>query len=273
MKLGRNCGHTLRGAGIGADGCGKREQDLTREVGAWVDTYMKKYGHTIVNCTVDSANSSSSALNLIVQKANSQSLDLFLSIHFNASNGQGNGTECWIYSYNDITKAIGDRICSNFANMGFKNRGVKLSKNAPSGGLAVVDNTKAPAILVECCFIDNQSDMSKYDAKKFGKAIVEGILNISINEPQDTPTAPPSSNTTTYYRVVTNSYTIRSYAEKEMNDLKKLGYSAFLDAFKKNNKSYLRVVAGSYTNRSNADKLMIELKNKGYNPFMAIYKK
>lgn len=219
MKLGRNCGHTLFGTGTGATGNGKKEQDLTREVGHFVDEFMKQLGHTIINCTVDKATSSSNALNLIVQKANAQPLDLFLSIHFNSFNGQANGTECWIYSERDITKSIGDRICNNFANMGYKNRGVKLSKNAPQGGLTVVDYTKAPAILVECCFIDNLSDMKKYNPKEFAKAIVEGILNMKIDTPKESKGA---------YQVVTESYTNKDNAIKYQEELKKKGVNSFL---------------------------------------------
>lgn len=204
MILGNNCGHTLSGYGVGAIGNGKKEENLTREVGYYVNGFMKQLGHTIINCTVDKATSSSNALNLIVQKANAQHLDLFLSIHFNASNGQGNGTECYIYSYNDKTKVIGDRICNNFARLGYKNRGVKLSKNAPQGGLTVVDYTKAPAILVECCFIDNINDMSKYNPKSFAKAIVEGILNIKIDR---------------NYRIVTGVFGSKEVATEHLNSL------------------------------------------------------
>lgn len=231
MKTGRNCGHTLTGPGTGAEGNGKKEQNLTREVGYYFDEYMKEYNHTIVNCTVDKAASSSAALNLIVQKANAQPLDLFVSIHFNASNGQGQGTECYIYSYQDKTKAMGDRICNNFAAMGYKNRGVKLSKNAPQGGLTVIDYTKAPAILVECCFIDNASDMSKYNPKAFAKAIVEGILNIKIDEPKPTP--PPTTNPGVRYQVVVGTYDVREYADNMVKELKSKGYDSFIDIEKK----------------------------------------
>ncbi|MRN26295.1 SPOR domain-containing protein, partial [Romboutsia ilealis] len=90
----------------------------------------------------------------------------------------------------------------------------------------------------------------------------------------------PSTNTNTsttkeitYYRVVTNSYLDRKLADKEVSELKKLGISVFLDAFKKDNKTYLRVIAGSYTDRKNAETQLASLKKKGYNPFIAIYKK
>lgn len=238
MILGNNCGHTLSGYGVGATGNGRKEQDLTREVGHYVNEFMKQLGHSVIDCTIDKATSSSSALNMIVQKANSQYLDLFLSIHFNASNGQGNGTECYIFSYNDKTKVIGDRICNNFANLGYKNRGVKLSKNAPQGGLTVVDYTKAQAILVECCFIDNVNDMNKYNPKKFAKAIVEGILNIKINDIK--------------YRIVTGTFNSKETASNYLNSLINLtGWYATIEDL---NGKY-RMVTGTFNNEE-------EVKNK-----------
>lgn len=38
--------------------------------------------------------------------------------------------------------------------------------------------TNAPAILIECCFVD---DINLYNPKTMAKAIVEGILNKTIN--------------------------------------------------------------------------------------------
>lgn len=241
MIIGRNCGHTLSGLGTGAIGNGKKEQDLTREVGFYFDEYMKKLGHKIVNCTVDY---SQSQLNDIVNKANAQHLDLFISIHFNASNGQGNGTECWIYSVKDKTKVIGDRICNNFGKIGYKNRGVKLSKDSPQGGLTVIDNTKSQAILVECCFIDNQSDMKKYNPKQFAKAIVEGILNIKINDNK--------------YRIVTGAFGSQTVANNHLISIKDLtGWWATIEEI--NGKH--RIVTGAFNNEDDVKNKLIALKS------------
>ena len=54
--------------------------------------------------------------------------------------------------------------------------------------------TNSPALLVECCFVDNATDKAKWNADKCAKAIVEGILNKSVNEHVETPTPKPQSN-------------------------------------------------------------------------------
>ena len=54
--------------------------------------------------------------------------------------------------------------------------------------------TNSPALLVECCFVDNATDKAHWNADKCAKAIVEGILNKSVNEHVETPTPKPQSN-------------------------------------------------------------------------------
>ena len=54
--------------------------------------------------------------------------------------------------------------------------------------------TNSPALLVECCFVDNATDKVKWNADKCAKAIVEGILNKSVNEHVETPTPKPQNN-------------------------------------------------------------------------------
>ena len=39
-------------------------------------------------------------------------------------------------------------------------------------GLYVLKNTKAPALLVECCFVDNQNDYNHWNAEKCGDGAV-----------------------------------------------------------------------------------------------------
>ena len=54
------------------------------------------------------------------------------------------------------------------------------------GGSDYLKNTKAPAILIECCFCDNKSDVSKYTPEKMAKAIVEGVLGRKIGSSTST---------------------------------------------------------------------------------------
>lgn len=188
MIIGIDMGHCLSGEGTGAKGCGHREEIETRNIGKIVIDMLKQEGNTVIDCTVDRARNNSAQLNERVSKANKQKLDLFVSIHFNAcvddekGNGKTTGTEAYIYSFNSEAKPYAERILNNLSSLGLKNRGIKISKDAAKGGITVVDKTTSPALLVECCFIDDRDDMNLYTPQKFSKAIVEGILNKRIIE-------------------------------------------------------------------------------------------
>jgi N-acetylmuramoyl-L-alanine amidase len=58
--------------------------------------------------------------------------------------------------------------------LGFINRGVKTAN------FVVLQKTKMPAILVECCFCDSAVDMALFDADLMAEAIAEGILGKDI---------------------------------------------------------------------------------------------
>lgn len=187
-----NAGHTLTGPGSGAVGI-KNESIENREVTKNVIKYLKLLGHTVIECTVDKAESQEEYLKQVVAMANKHKADYFLSIHFNASaGGKGYGTE--ILTYNGIQLDPANRILSNISKLGFRNRGVKDGK-----GLYVIKYTKAKAMLVETCFIDNKDDMSKYNADSMAKAIVEGLTNQKIVE----PVSPSRSDNKVKYGIVT----------------------------------------------------------------------
>ncbi|SCI46336.1 N-acetylmuramoyl-L-alanine amidase LytC precursor [uncultured Clostridium sp.] len=202
---------------------------------------------------------------------------LFISYHANAYKSVFNdarGTETYVASNastnsKNAAKFINDEIYSAFKKLdnGAKNRGVKTED------FTVIYKAQMPSILVEYGFYTNKADIKilKNNVDELVEATMKGVckyFGITYKAPKKENN---TSKETTYYRVATNSYLDRNYAEKEVEELKKLGVSAFLDGFKKDNKTYLRVIAGSYTDRKNADTQIAALKKKGYAPFIVIY--
>lgn len=196
MKIGIDMGHSLSGAGTGASSI-LNEVTENRKIGKEVISLLQQAGHTVVNCTVDKASSVDNQLAGIVNKANAQSLDLFLSIHLNA--GGGHGTETYIYngSYSGkeanraTAKKINDAVV---ASCGFRNRGVK------EANYYVLRQTVAPACLIEVCFVDSQEDAGKLNASKVARAIAEAIHGSAISSGKPPVQAPPT-NTSEIYRV------------------------------------------------------------------------
>lgn len=223
--FGLDAGHCTSGADTGAQGNGYKEQDLTRQVVTYLSEYLENEGHITKYCHCNSASSVNESLRYRVNKANSIGVDYFVSIHLNA--GGGVGTETYICARGGEAERVAKRVNSKLVQYGYRDRGVKV------GNLYVIKNTNAPAILVECCFIDSASDMAKFNAKSIAKAIAEGLLSKTIgevNKPESKPNNSDSSKT--YYRVVVGSYTDRANAVKKQEELKSKGEDSFLLAYK-----------------------------------------
>ncbi len=179
MIIGINCGHTVDGQpGSGAVGL-ISESAQTRAVGKRLMTLLLGMGHTVYDCTNDYAPSTASNLSQIVDMANKQTLDLFVSIHFNS--GGGRGTEVFTYGGKEFEEA--KNVCSKLAALGFVNRGVK-----DGSSLYVIRNTNAKAMLIEVCFVDTESDVELYKqagAGNIAAAIAAALTGQKIEEDID----------------------------------------------------------------------------------------
>ena len=165
----------------GKKGCGAigliKESTENRKVKDRVIELLRADGHTVYDCTVDNGTSANDVLKKIVKKCNANTVDLDVSIHFNAcvndlkGNGKTTGTECYVYSASSQAQDEALRICENISKLGYKNRGIR-----PRTDLYVLRKTKAPALLVECCFVDDADDVKLYNTETMAIAIASGIV-------------------------------------------------------------------------------------------------
>lgn len=168
----------------GASSSLMKESIANREVKDEVIRLLKENSVKTFDTTVDYPNSKTDCLNKIVNLCNKNKTDLDISIHFNSAandikgDGKSTGVECWIYNSNTSAKPYAERICNSIAKLGFKNRGVKYSKD-----FAVL-KTKNPCVIVECCFLDDLEDVNLYNYKTMAKAIVEGLLDKKLDAPK-----------------------------------------------------------------------------------------
>lgn len=151
------------------------EVNEDRKVKNKVIELLRNEGHVVYDCTDDVGRDQNSNLRNIVKKCNAHTVNLDVSIHLNG--GKGTGTEVYVINKDSAAKPHADRIANDIANaLGIRNRGVKI-KN-----LYVLRKVKAPALLVECCFVDNQNDKDHWNVDKCATAIVEGIIGVRTQE-------------------------------------------------------------------------------------------
>ena len=127
-----------------------KESDIALKIGMMVKENLENAFEKVIT-TRD--NDKYYSLDYRTKKANNENSDYFISIHLNsASNPSAKGCEVWLYDENSKLQTLANSLCNNLATkMNTPNRGVKYSKK-----LAVLKNSKMPALLIEIDFISNK---------------------------------------------------------------------------------------------------------------------
>ena len=127
-----------------------KESDIALKIGMMVKENLENAFEKVIT-TRD--NDKYYSLDYRTKKANNENSDYFISIHLNsASNTSAKGCEVWLYDENSKLQTLANNLCNNLATkMNTPNRGVKYSKK-----LAVLKNSKMPALLIEIDFISNK---------------------------------------------------------------------------------------------------------------------
>lgn len=261
MRISVHAGHNPDGKpACGAIGLVK-ESTETRIIKDKVIKMLKEQGHTVYDDTVDNGVSANDVLKKIVSKVNSRYIDLSVSIHLNAdtkkiSDKITTGTEVFVYSNTSKAYPYAQKVVNAIASLGFKNRGVKTSKN-----LYVLKNTIAPSMLIECFFVDDPDDVELYNSDKMAQAIVKGITGVT---PVITQTPTINTSFKEYYRVQTGAYSVEKNAIELKNKLQKNGF----DAIVKKIDNLYKVQVGVYSKKENAETMLKKLNSKGFNAFI-----
>lgn len=162
-----------------------------------------------------------------IRECNAFSPDLAMDVHNNA--GGGDGAEVF-YGTSGKGKPAAENILEEIKKIGQNSRGAKTWVNAKGQNyLGFIRETLAPAILVECAFLDNKKDVQIIDTpqeqKQFGVAIAKGILKtLDIAWKED---AKPDSaeGSDVVYRVQVGAYYVKSNAEAMLEKLKAAGFT------------------------------------------------
>lgn len=190
-KIFLGVGHGGKDAGAVANGF--KEADLNLTIALACRDVLEAHGITV---RMSRTKDEDDALSEVIKECNTFGPDYALDIHNNA--GGGDGAE----AYHTITFGKGKELAKNVleaitAYTGQNSRGIKKRQNsAGKDYYGFIRQTTAPAIIVECAFIDNKTDLQIIDTaaeqKAMGAAIAKGVLKtlgISIKEGADEMTA------------------------------------------------------------------------------------
>lgn len=234
MRINVHAGHNPAGkVACGAVGL-LNESTENRRVKDEVISQLRELGHTVYDCTVDNGTGQSDVLKKIVAKCNAHTVDLDVSIHFNSGakdergNGKTTGVEVLLYSNSSRAYGWAEKVCQAIAALGFKNRGLKYRP-----GLAFLKNTKSPAMLIECCFVDDRDDVQLYDYRSMASAIVFGITGQRVQDAPESGRAEageetPIGDKNALYRVQVGAYSRKANAEAMRQKLQKAGFDALI---------------------------------------------
>lgn len=216
MKIAIAKAHTLKGKGTGAVGI-KSETGLNRPLGDKVIDKLRRLGHEVVECVIDE---SSADLAYRVNKANNAKVDVYAELHFNCFNGTASGTEVHTYRAGLKANDYAQGVVNQIAKLGYKNRGIKHSD------FYVLRKTNMEAILIECCFVDSQEDMNRYDAESMANAIVLGLVGKLPEE--EKPQVQENNSGDTLWRVVVGTYAVKENADNKVKELRDKGIDSFI---------------------------------------------
>lgn len=206
MKVYIDAGHGGYDYGaIGIDGR-LEKKDCQRLADLVVDKLNRQGISTIVNTNVNQT------LKEVVTQANTECVNIFISIHRNAfTDKNANGLEVWTCTNaREVTKRNANLVYTKLLNVvGMSPRGVK------EADFYVLKYTNAPAMLLEIGFVTNTQDNEKFDKYiyEYSEAIAQGVCEIlGVNY------IPIN------YKVQIGTYNNRGEAEKVMNDAKNKGF-------------------------------------------------
>ena len=208
------------GSDPGAVANGVKEKDLNLSIALACKDMLEKYG---VSVKMSRTKDEDDPVGEEVKECNSYAPSLAISIHCNA--GGGNGGEVFYTHLGGKGKTLAENILAEMVNIGQNSRGIKTRVNSQGKDYyAFIRNTSCPAVIVECAFVDNTSDLkilaTESQRKTMGEAVAKGILKTLGVEIQ--------SEKATLYRVQVGAYSVKANAEAMEKKLKALGIDAFI---------------------------------------------
>ena len=183
----------------GACGNGLREADINLNCALAWDKEMQRHG---VVTKLSRYKDENDDISEEIRECNAFNPDIAVDFHTNS--GGGDGFEVLVSIVGTNSRKLGTLINEEVVKTGQNSRGVKTRKGSDGRDyFGFIRQTKCPAVITECAFIDNAKDISYIDTKAeaeiYGKAVAKACLRyLGIPYKGDSaPVAPPASNNNT----------------------------------------------------------------------------
>jgi len=229
MKIMLDSGHSLITPGKQSPD-GMKEFEFNSAVAAYAKALLEGYENVTVYTAHDPTGKLDVPLETRTDRANQLNVDVYVSIHANAFGSGGwnaaSGIETFVYS----TKPKGSyelaiKIQNNLLRAsGLPNRGVKTAD------FHVLRETKMDAVLAECGFMTNKTDLNKLKSDSYRRAVAEAIVEALAAQYglKKKPAPKPIQKSSTLYKVQVGAFADEKNAEALLKKLEAAGFSGFI---------------------------------------------
>ena len=212
------------GSDPGAVANGIKEKDANLDVALACYSFLVKHG---VSVKISRTKDTEVWIEKRVKEANAFGADLAVDIHHNA--GGGDGAEVYHTKYLGKGATLANNILKEMQLIGQNSRGAKIKKNSSGNDyFSFIRDTTMPAVLCECAFLDNKTDVKIIDTKaeriKMGEAIAKGILKtLGIAVMVEKPTTKK-----VIYTVQVGAFVNKANAQAQVEKLKNAGFDGYI---------------------------------------------
>ncbi len=163
------------GGDPGAVALGREEADLNLAIALKCRDELERHG---VSVKMSRTKDENDTLTEEIRECNAFNPDLAIDIHNNA--GGGDGVEAYYHFGGGLSKTLATNVLDEIVKIGQNSRGAKTRTYNGADYYGFIRETKAPAVIVECAFVDNATDIKIIDTtaeqQTMGVAVAKGIL-------------------------------------------------------------------------------------------------
>lgn len=251
-----------------------KEADANLQMALGLKAELERHG---VKVGISRVKDENDPLSEEIKEANAFAPDLAVECHNNA--GGGDGFEVYHQTNGYATKSIKLAQCieARVVASGQKSRGVKTRLNGSGTDyFGWCRQVKAPAVLCEGFFVDNQADSGDYNTaakqQAFGRVYAWGVLDYlgiaikpQVDKPAGKPVEQPQADKKLLYTVQVGAFSSAKSAADLYTKLSDMGYFTFL-----RNETLVKVCVGKFPTQQDAQKTADDLKKKGFGGFVTI---